>query len=102
MAGLGRPWASREDAAFWLWMLAMGLGWALALVAGALLAWALLLEPALGWWRDGHVGIVTDRATWRQWLRVAAIAEGVLGTLLFAFVIWYCDGMLRGSGKAEH
>ena len=102
MAGLRRPWASRDDAVFWLWMLAMALGWALVLVAGALLAWALLLQPGLAGWRDGHLGIVTDKATWMRWLHVAAIAEGVLGALLFAFLAWYCDGMLRGSGTAAH
>ena len=102
MAGLGRPWASRDDAVFWLWMLALGLGWALVLVAGALLAWALLLQPALAWWQHGRLGIVTDGSTWLHWLRVAAIAEGVLGALLFAFMTWYCDGMLRGSGPAAH
>jgi hypothetical protein len=102
MAGLGRPWASRDDASFWLWMLGMSLGWSLVLVASALLAWALLLQPALGWWRDGHLRIVADRATWLAWLRVAVIAEGLLGASMFAFMAWYCDGMLRGSGKAEH
>jgi hypothetical protein len=102
MAGLSRPWASRDDAVFWLWMLAMGLGWAGVLVAGALLGWALLLQPALAWCQQGRLGVVTDRATWLHWLGIAAIAEGALGTLLFGFVAWYCDAMLRGSGSAAH
>ncbi len=101
MAGLSRPWASRDDAVFWLWMLGMALGWSLALVALALLGWALLVQPALAWWAQGRLAIVTERAAWMQWLHVATLAEGILGALLFAFLLWYCDGMLRGSGKAE-
>lgn len=102
MPGLAKPWASRDDALFWLQLLAMGMGGALALVAGALLAWALLLQPALAWWQGSGFAFQRDPATWLHWLRVAAIAEGVLGTLFVAFLVWYCDGMLRGSGKAEH
>jgi len=34
-AGLGRPWSSWDDAVFWLWMLSLAAGWALAVVAVA-------------------------------------------------------------------
>ena len=102
MAGLGRPWASRDDALFWLQILAMALLAALAIVAAATLVWAVLLQPALAWWHGEGLRIVTDRTAWMHWLRIAAVTASILGATCFAFLAWYCDAMLRGSGKAEH
>ena len=101
MPGIGRPWASWDDASFWLWMLGLAAGSALAVTAAALLAWALLLQPGLCWWHDGGFAIATDAATWKRWGRVAALSVAVLATLFLLFLAWYCDGMLKGSGKAE-
>jgi hypothetical protein len=102
MAGLGRPWASRDDAAFWLQLVAMGVVGALVVVTAATLAWALVLQPALAWWHGAAFHVATDAGTWRQRLRIAALATATLGVLFVALLAWYCDGMLRGAGKAEH
>jgi hypothetical protein len=101
MPGLARPWASRDDALFWLQILAMGCAGALAVVAGAFLVWALLLQPVLAWWHGGGLSIVRQPATWLHWLRIAAVAFAVVGVLFTLFFVWYCDGMLRGSGSAS-
>ena len=101
MAGLHAPWASRDDALFWLQMAGMAAVGAVVVALAATLAWALLLQPALAWWHGQGLRIVTDAATWGRWARVGAIATAVLFALFFAFFVWYADGMLRGSGKAE-
>lgn len=101
MAGLSAPWTSWDDARFWLWMLSLAVGGALAIVVVATLAWALVLQPGLAWWRGEGLHLVADAATWRHWLRVALAWGGALAALFLVFLVWYCDGMLRGSGKAE-
>jgi hypothetical protein len=100
MAGLNAPWASRDDARFWLQMAGLaGIG-AVAMAVGAALAWALLLQPLLAWWHGGRLRIASDGATWARWAGDTAIVAAALFALFFAFWVWYCDGMLRGSGKA--
>jgi hypothetical protein len=100
MAGLGGPWASRGDALFWSTLLRMALFGALAVVAGALANWALLLQPGLHWWRDEVFVIARDAASWTHWRSMAVVMGGVLGMLFFGFLAWYCG--LLGSGKAAH
>ena len=102
MAGLNRPWASRDDALFWGQIAGVGLGLSLALVASAFFAWALLLHPIAAWWHDGAPSVAREASPWRHGLFVAACSELVAGPLFIALCAWYCDGMLRGSGKAEH
>lgn len=102
MAGLSPPWASRDDALFWLHMIALAAAGALIVTLAATLSWALLLEPVLAWWHGAPWRLVGDAATWRRWGRVAAIGAGALFGLFLAFWVWYSDGMLRGFGKAEH
>jgi len=101
MAGLAAPWASRADALFWLQMAGLAAAGALLVTLVAVLAWALLLHPALAWWHGAPWRVDAQASTWRGWARAAAICAATLFALFFAFVIWYCDGMLRGSGKAE-
>lgn len=101
MAGLNAPWASRDDALFWLQMAWLAAAGAVFLTFAATLAWALLLQPALAWWHGAPLRMATDAATWSRWARLAAIIAAALFALFFAFFVWYCDGMLRGSGKAE-
>ena len=100
MAGLGRPWASRDAAAFWLQLLAMSVAGALAVTAVALLAWVFLLQPAAAWWQGAGFRVAIDGATAWHWLRTAAWAVGILGASFLAILAWYCDAMLRGSGSA--
>lgn len=102
MAGLSPPWASRDDAMFWLQMLGLAAAGALVVTLAATIAWALVLEPGLAWWHGAPLRIATDAATWRRRAGAAAVVAALLLPLLFALCAWYCDGMLRGSGKAEH
>ncbi len=102
MAGLRAPWASRDDASLWLQMAGLAAVGAVVVVLVATLAWALLLQPALAWWHGVPLQIATDATTWRRWGDAAAVGTGALFVLFLAFWAWYCDGMLRGAGKAEH
>ena len=102
MGGLNAPWASRNDALFWLQMAWLAGAGAVGAALAATLAWALLLQPALGWWHGQGLRLATDATTWWRWARVAGIGAALPFALFFAFLAWYCDGMLRGSGKAEH
>jgi hypothetical protein len=101
MAGLAAPWASWDDARFWVWMLSLALGGALAIVVVATVAWAFVLQPGLSWWRGDGLRIVTDAAAWRHGLRLALGGGCALAALFLLLLVWYCDGMLKGSGKAE-
>jgi hypothetical protein len=100
-SGLSAPWTSWDDARFWLWLLWLATAGALAIVVVATMAWALAVEPGLAWWRGDGLRVVTDGGTWRHWLRLAAAWGGALAVLFLLILAGYCDGMLKGSGKAE-
>lgn len=101
MAGLRAPWASRDEALFWLQMAGMAAVGGLAVALAATLAWALLLQPAVAWWHGQGLRVATDAATWGRWARHGGLGAAALFAPFLAFFVWYADGMLRGSGKAE-